>query len=204
MSRTGLPPLPVASAIPVAALASAEPAAALPPPPSLPAAAPVTPERAAPPPVATAPPVEPQPLDATWARVLAALPASERVAVHDVALPLSVGDGTFRIGVRKELWRARVRDQLARVDLAAILPGLRRVDVVVVKEAGSTGREVISAADLERRALARAAAETSEPLRRLMAMFDAELEEVTPTVSPGADDVPGVVEDGPDDSPAVR
>ncbi len=152
---------------------------------------------------AAAPPGAPV-LDAVWARVLNALPASERVAVHDVALPLSVADGTFRVGVRKELWRVRVRDQLARIDLAAILPGLLRVDVVVVKEAGSTGREVITAADIERRAVARAAAEASEPIRKLMAMFDAELEEVTPAVEAGAHDVPALVDDSPDDYPAVH
>ena len=155
-------------------------------------------------PTPPAAPPQPPTLDAVWARVLAALPESERVAVHDVTVPLAVVDSTFRVGVRKELWRARVREQLGRVDLASILPGRQRVEVAVVKEAGSTGREVITATDIERRAAARAAAEASEPIRKLMAMFDAELEEVTPAVEPGAHDVPGVVEDAPDDYPAVH
>lgn len=148
---------------------------------------------------ARAAPPAPLPLEIAWSRVLAALGEAERVQVHDVAFPIGLVDGTFKVGVKRELWVRRVRDQLAQVDLAERVPGARRVDVVFAPETGTTGREALAAVDIERRAAARAAAEASEPLKRLMAIFDAELEEVHPYVPRGAHDVPLVVEDVPEE-----
>lgn len=151
------------------------------------------------PPAPVPPPVRPPPatLEEGWAAVLAELPEAEAVAIHAVAFPIGVVDGTFRVGVRRELWRSRVRDGIGTVDLAALVPGARRVEVVVEGAQGATGREVIAEGELRRRVAARASAEGSEPIRRLLEAFGGELDEVVPSrldlpADPaGADEEPG-------------
>jgi hypothetical protein len=128
-----------------------------------------------------APPAPPLTLEAAWTVLLDALPGAERASVHAVTFPVSLAEGTLKVGVRKELWRARVRDLLGGVDLVALVPGARRVEVVVEGEAGTTGREAYADAELRRRTAARAAAEASEALQRVLVAFGAELDEVVPS-----------------------
>ncbi len=149
---------------------------------------------------ATAEPAPPQTLENAWLRLLAALPKAEAVAIHDVAFPIELAaGGVLRVGVRKELWRLRLREALGQMDLGRVIPGARKVDIVFTPELGRTGREVLAEVDVERRAEARAAAEASEPVRKLMLMFGAELEEVTPFRPDDAHEVPVVVDDVADD-----
>lgn len=145
---------------------------------------------------APAPKPPPATLEAAWTAVLAELPEAEAVAIHAVAFPIGVVEGTFRVGVRRELWRARVRDGIGTVDLAALVPGARRVEVVVEGEQGATGREVIAEAELRRRIAARASAEGSEAVRRLVETFGGELEEVLPSALDLPADGSGAEEEG--------
>ncbi|GDX78864.1 hypothetical protein LBMAG42_06750 [Deltaproteobacteria bacterium] len=167
-------------------------------------AAPTAPARlaVAPPPVAL-PPGAPTPaptLETDWLRLLAAIPKAEAVAIHDVAFAIEVTPaGVLRVGVKKELWRHRVREALGQLDLGAVVHGARRVEIVFTPDAGRTGREQLAEVDLGRRAEARAAAEASEPIRKLIQLFGAELEEVTPFRPDDAQEVPVVVDDLPDD-----
>ncbi len=114
-------------------------------------------------------------------RLLSRLDEAARLSVHDVSFALGLETGTLRVGVRKPMWRDLVRDTLGRLDLAALVTGLRRVEVVIDDAAGRTGREARSEADLGRRAAARDAANRSEAVRRLLAAFDAEIEDIEPT-----------------------
>jgi hypothetical protein len=148
----------------------------------------------------TEPGAEPggEPLPVAWAAVLAALPPGEGEAIHAVAFPIDLVDGTFRVGVRRDLWRARVREQLGTIDLALLVPGARRVEVLVEGEQGSTGREAFADSELRRRASARAAAEDSDALRLLLQQFGGELEDVAPSELAGPTEA-----GGPDDDPAA-
>lgn len=135
-----------------------------------------------------------------WARLLACLAPAVAIAVHDVAFPIELTSaGLLRIGVRKELWRHRVRETLGDVDLGAALPGARNVEIVSAQGSGRTGREVIAEADQVRRAAARAAAEASEPIQKLIQRFGAELEEVTAFAPSDAADLPPVGDDAAED-----
>ena len=107
--------------------------------------------------------------------------------------------GVLRIGIRKELWRHRLREALGEVDLAAAFPGARTLEIVSAQDTGRTGREVIAEADQDRRAAARAAAEASEPIRKLIQRFGAELEDVTPFAPSDAADLPSVGDDSAED-----
>ncbi len=144
---------------------------------------------------------DPEELNRAWLRLLAALPDVTRVTVHDVATPLAIEAGRLRVAVRTELWRGKVREHLSRLELGAILPGLGNVDVSVAAEEGKTGREELAEADVQRRADALTAARDSDAIKRLLAAFDAELEEVAPFVPDDALAVPVVVEGGDDFAP---
>ena len=137
-------------------------------------------------------------VERAWNRLLGALPPADRVSAHEVGVPISFVGGTLRIGVRRDLWRARLRDQLGALDLEALVPGGRRVEVVVELEDGRSGREVLAEEDQLRRAAARAAVEASEPVHRLIRAFDAELGEIVPFIPAGAADVPVVEEPAED------
>lgn len=150
------------------------------------------------------PPAAPVPaaptLETAWLRLLAAVPKAEAVAIHDVAFAIELtSGGVLRVGVKKELWRHRVREALGHLDLGSVIPGARRVEIVFTPDAGRTGREQLAEVDVGRRAEARAAAEASEPIKRLIQLFSAELEEVTPFRPDDALEVPVVVEDLPED-----
>ncbi|MBM4389558.1 MAG: hypothetical protein FJ090_00435 [Deltaproteobacteria bacterium] len=137
----------------------------------------------APPPVASAPPPLPEGVTAerAYERLLARLDEAARLSVRDVSFAIGLEAGTLRVGVRKPMWRDLVRDTLGRLDLAALVSGLRRVEVVIDDVLGRTGREARSDADLGRRAAAREAAGRSEAVKRLLAAFDAEIEDIEPT-----------------------
>ncbi len=128
------------------------------------------------------------PIAEAWRAVLAALPPAEAVAIDAVAFPIGLVDGTFRVGVRRELWRARVRDQLGTVDLAELVTGARRIEVLIEGEQGTTGREAVADSELRRRAAARAAAESSEAVRLLLLHLGGELDEVLPSDLPAPAD----------------
>jgi hypothetical protein len=68
---------------------------------------------------------------------------------------------------------------LAELDLATILPGVRRLDISV-GGGGRTGRERISEEDAAARAAARAAAEASPVVLRVLRKFGASLDSVEP------------------------
>lgn len=156
----------------------------------------VAPAVAAPP----APPPAAPTLETGWLRLLAAIPKAEAVSIHDVAFAIELTvTGVLRVGVKKELWRHRVREALGQLDLGSVIPGARRVEIVFTPEEGRTGREQLAEVDLGRRAEARAAAESSEPIRKLIQLFGAELEEVTPFRPDDAQEVPVVVDDVPED-----
>jgi len=144
---------------------------------------------------------DPEELRQAWLKLLAALPEAPRVHVHHVATPLAIEAGRLRVAVRTELWRRQVREHLGGLELGAILPGLGNVDVAVAVEDGKTGGEEISEADVQRRADALTAARDSDAIKRLLAAFDAELEEVAPFVPDDALAVPVVVEGGDDFAP---
>lgn len=131
-------------------------------------------------------------LEQAWLKLLGPLSQPERIMIHDVGFPVSLEGGLLRVGIRKEQWRLRLRDALGQADLASV--GARRVEVIAEAEKGTTGRESLAAADLQRRAAARAAAEGADGVKRLIAAFDAELEEVTPIVLADVLDVPVVEE----------
>lgn len=177
-------PIPAPVVAPAPAAAPTPPVAPIPAQAPAPVAAPAAAAPPAPPArVFPAAPETPPELQEAWAAVLRQLPEAEAVAIHAVAFPIEVADGTFRVGVRLDLWRSRVRDAVGMVDLAALVPGARRVDVVVILAGsqGATGREIIADAELRRLAAARTAAEGSEVVRRLLDAFDGELEDVVPS-----------------------
>ncbi len=123
--------------------------------------------------------------------------------MHDVSFAIGLEGGTLRVGVRKPMWRDLVRETLGRLDLAALVTGLRRVEVVIDDVRGRTGREARSEADLGRRAAARDAANRSEAIKRLLAAFDAEIEDIEPTGAEPSAFMPAD-EEAPDDEAVAR
>jgi hypothetical protein len=117
-------------------------------------------------------------LAAAWKRICRLLPMAEGTSTQEVAFPAGFEGGCLRVGVRSEVWRFRVRERLAQLDLGAILPGFRRVEVDLMAEEGRTGREIRSEQEDRTRAFARAAAEAHPVVKQLLAAFDAQLESV--------------------------
>lgn len=90
----------------------------------------------------------------------------------------SFAEGTLTVVVRHETWRPKVREPLGRVDLPACFPGFRRLEVEVAGGVGKTGRERLDEAQVAARAAAREAAARSPTVKRLVAAFSAQVEEV--------------------------
>lgn len=107
------------------------------------------------------------------------MPAVDR-AVVEQAMLLGFDRGSLRVGVRKEMWRLQVYDVLKKVDLSAFFPGFTRIDVALVAEGGATGRERRVAAEEQARVEARAKAEQSPVVRRLLEVLKGELEGADP------------------------
>lgn len=139
-------------------------------------------------------PLGPGDHERAWALLRAALALSQGTVLHEVAFPIAIKDGLFQIAVKQDTWRAKVRDSLGRVDLAAVLPGIRRVEVEVAPQ-GQTGRERRTEAEEGRRREARAAAEASPVIRKLLKVFDAEIENVEALVPPDGEGLPVVEAD---------
>lgn len=156
----------------------APPPTARPPEPLPPAAQPPAPPVAAPAPLTILAADVPAPR--AYERLLSRLDEATRVTVREVSFPLEMAGGSLRVGVRKALWRVQVRDALATLALGELVEGLRRVEVVVDETAGRTGREERGEADAARREAARAAAAASAVLQRVIAEFDAEIEDIDP------------------------
>lgn len=125
---------------------------------------------------------EPEPFVAekAWARSLAGLGKLERVFVSDNAVFGGFDAGVVRVSVRRDLWRDRVYEALSKLDLGAIYPGFRRIEVTVAEVGGQTGREKWSALTDAARTDARREAERAPALRRLMELMSAELDTVEP------------------------
>lgn len=141
------------------------------------------------PPPAPAPPPTPE---EAWAATLEALDPFTRVTVGDNAAFVAFERGVLKLAVRQELWRGKVRDHLRALDLGALFPGFRNVEVVLEGQAGQTGREARSEAEEKRRVEARAAAERSATLKRVLAAFGGQVEAVEPAegeaVTPAGED----------------
>lgn len=131
-------------------------------------------------PPVVSPTLGPNDLGRAWSLLAAALPVAERTMLTEVALPVAIREGLLQIAVKKDTWRGKVRDVIGRIDLAAIIPGIRRVEVEVSHDAGPTGREVRTEAEESRRRVARADAEAHAVIRQLLKIFDAEIESVEP------------------------
>lgn len=136
--------------------------------------------------------------EVAWARTLAGLGKLERVFVNDNAVFQGFAAGVVRVGVRRELWRDRTYEALSRLDLGALYPGFRRIEVSVVEAGGQTGREKWTALTETARTGARTEAERAPALRRLMELMSAELDSVEPILD-GVRDSAELQEEPPDE-----
>lgn len=123
------------------------------------------------------PPLGPGDLDKAWELLGLALPLAQRTMLTEVAFPLAIREGQLQLAVKQDIWRGKVREAVGRIDLAAVLPGIRRVEVEVAAQ-GQTGRERRTEADESSRREARVFAEASPLIKKLLKIFDAELENV--------------------------
>lgn len=146
---------------------------------------PLTPS--APPPVAPAPEPAPPPVlapDLTplgrYRAMLEALTPILRATLADNAAFLGYSDGRLSVAVRSVLAQRRVQDVLRDLEIGEFFPGFRAAEVRVDADAGRTGNERRSAAEEARRADARAAADASPLLKRLVAALEATVESVVP------------------------
>lgn len=127
--------------------------------------------------------------------MLASLSPFSRVTVDNQAGFERYEDGVLRIVVRTQLARDKVVQALKPVDFHALFQGFRSLDVRISEE-GRTGREARAEADVKRRDDARAAAESSPAVRRLIEVFGARLDDV---VAEPARDTPQDHEDDSDE-----
>jgi hypothetical protein len=125
-----------------------------------------------------------QPPQIAWRRAVGGLPAHSRVIVDENAAFVSYEVGVLTLAVRAERWLGPVRERLRDVDFTRALEGFRNVEVIVAG-AGRTGREVRAVVDERRRADARAAAQASDAVKRILATFGGELEAVEPLAPAG-------------------
>jgi hypothetical protein len=135
-------------------------------------------------PAPTEPPPGTYPPAVAFRRATNTLAAHSRVIVDENAAFLAYEGGLLSVAVRTERWLPPVRERLRDVDFTRFFVGFRNVEVVV-DGAGRTGREVRAVVDEKRRAEARAAADASAALRRVLATFGGELESVEPIARSG-------------------
>lgn len=147
-----------------------------------------------PPVVAQLAPFGPADLDKAWESLRASMGLAQSTMLTEVAFPLAIKEGMLQIAVKQDTWRAKVRDAVGRVDLAVVLPGIRRVEVEVAAQ-GQTGRERRTEAEENSRREARASAEASPLIKRLLKIFDANLENVEPVAVLPEDGLPAVEAD---------
>lgn len=136
----------------------------------------------------------PNDLDKAWELLGLALPLAQRTMLTEVAFPLAIKDGQLQLAVKQDIWRGKVREAVGRIDLGAVLPGIRRVEVEVAAQ-GQTGRERRTEADESSRREARGFAEASPLIKKLLKIFDAELENVEPVAVVPEEGLPAVEAD---------
>jgi hypothetical protein len=125
-----------------------------------------------------------QPPQIAWRRAVGGLPAHSRVIVDENAAFVGYEAGVLTLAVRAERWLGPVRERVRDVDFTRVLEGFRNVEVIVAGT-GRTGREVRAVVDERRRVDARAAAQASDAVKRILATFGGELESVEPLAPAG-------------------